>query len=956
MSSNQPLGPFVMGERVGATVWRAEDTRNGKQVAVKLLSRQLPKDPGRRDAFIRDVRVAAALYHPFLVPIVEIEPVGDNLVMVMEAIDGEPLTKRVQNRPLSREEFFRVAYQLTSVVKYLHTKMLLHGSINGDGVMITADGQIKLAGMNLTNLARREKTSTIYQQKGSDANCVAYMAPEQIMAKEIEERTDIFSLGCVLYEAATGKRPFAGATAADIARAVVEGQPASPKSANPQIDPAVINVLGACLFKDLFKRKDAKQLLEQIDKSDPAAALFAAQLEKRVTIAVSNPEATEKRHSILLFADVEDYDDLALTDADAAARASARMQQVLGESVYLFDGKVIDPFGRRLVAELPSVESALEAARKGEFDFSPDRQEGEVLRVRFLLHAGELQIHEGSPAGAAVDKGIDLLEQIEPSKLFLTEEFAKEARAHVRLRDAGARAGVKLYHIVPPEPPPVQETELDINTAELEAQDAAEQAALLAAQAAANQRRMITFAVAGLLVVVLGAGVATMWKRGAKRIEPVTAAAVVPSGPLPATAENPRRVYIAPFVVNATDPAAADRAKAIQLGAIEILRTYPELRVVDVASGETSSFSASIRDGAAGVELVPSAGTKSGAPAAILDVASGIRAMVQFVVADVQATPRTYLAADALNAFGDAVVAQSQSDATRADASLRAAIAADPNFLPAQMLAMNMFAASGKNEDALAAAKQVIALDPRNIDAAQKVARASLLNGDLASAFAAYDLVLRRQPENAEALNVLANYASSCGDTARFNATLARMKKVPVIHVAAHEPDLLAAQGRIDAAIQRYYAAEEHMPNNPALALKIGRIAVLRRSVPVAEEQLEKLMVSDPLYGVHMLRAYIAAESQRRDEARRELQLAINGAAPTDSPYTAAAEVHAILADTANVIASLEKAAQRKEPTAAYVLASPLFRYLENDPRYQKIRDSLLAQQAETRNALAKLN
>src|SRR4029079_17225707 len=179
------------------------------------------------------------------------------------------------------------------------------------------------------------------------------------------------------------------------------------------------------------------------------------------------------------------------------------------------------------------------------------------------------------------------------------------------------------------------------------------------------------------------------------------------------------------------DPLLTERARAIQLGAAEIVRTFPELRVADAAGAGTDSFSARMRTGAAGAELVPTAGAKRGTSAAVLDVASGIRTMVQWVTGEVQATPRTYAAADALNSFADAVVASSNNDTTRADTALRAAMVADPNFLPAQVMAMQFFEKTGKNADALAAAKQVVALDPSNLPAARNVARASLLTGDL---------------------------------------------------------------------------------------------------------------------------------------------------------------------------------------------------------------------------------
>ena len=123
--------------------------------------------------------------------------------------------------------------------------------------------------------------------------------------------------------------------------------------------------------------------------------------------------------------------------------------------------------------------------------------------------------------------------------------------------------------------------------------------------------------------------------------------------------------------------------------------------------------------------------------------------------------------------------------------------------------------------------------------------------------------------------------------------------------------------------------------------------------MPLAEDELKKLAQSDPLYGYHMLKAYMAAENRNRDEAVKELDMALKAALPGDESWTSAAEVYAILNDTNGVVASLEKAAQRKEPTAAYVLANPLFKYLENDARFAKLRTTFTEQQAEIRTALA---
>jgi tetratricopeptide (TPR) repeat protein len=935
MSSNQPIGPFVIGERVGTSVWLADDTRNGKRVAIKLLTRTLPKEQGKRDALLREVRVSAALYHSFLVPILEIVPVDDNLLMVMEVLDAKGIVTRVHGNPMPREEFFHTGYQLASVVKYLHMKNLLHGNINGDSVMLTAEGQVKVGGLNMANLLRRENMSTAYQQKGSDARSVAYMAPEQIASSQIQERTDVFSIGVVLYQMATGRLPFPGQTAPDIARAIVEGNPASPKAANPHIDNAVLNLLGACLFKDEFKRlKDAKAVVEAIDKVDPSAAPFAATLEKKITQPTAS--ITETRRTILLIAESD---------------APARMQQILGEAVYLFDGTVVDPFGERLVAELPSPESALEAARKAEFDVL--NAEGDPLNVRMLLHAGELEVVDGAPSGAAVAKAVEAMAQLAPNTLFITEEFVKEGRGNVRMRDAGARAGLKLFTIVGTEPPTATVTQAEpASPEEVAAEDEAAAEAEVIVAASKKTSRMMTIAAATVIVLLVLGGIAFMWMRGSRNAAVIAAkTAAAPAGPVAPTAASPKKIFIAPFTVASQDPAAVDRATAIRLGAIEILRTFPELRVADAAAADAASFSATVRDGQAGPELVPSVG----APVALLDAASGIRAVVDSVVANVHAKPRAFAQAAALNSFADAMLARSVNDAARADASLRAAMAADPQFLPAQLVAMELFTSRGNEADAIAAAKQVVVLDPSNVGAAKRVAQASLASGDIGAALSHYDLVLKHDPKNADALNCIAQYALSANDGPKFTATLAKMRALPPVHVSAHEPDLLAAAGRIDVAISRYYKVEEVSPENAALALKIGRLAVLRRSLPIAELELKKLANLDPLYGYHLLSAYIAAENRNAAEAEKALKHAAAASRPGDTTWTSAAEVYAILSDTSGVLTALERAAQRKEPAAAYVLASPLFRYLESDARFQKVAASFTRQQEEVRGALAQL-
>jgi Flp pilus assembly protein TadD len=163
----------------------------------------------------------------------------------------------------------------------------------------------------------------------------------------------------------------------------------------------------------------------------------------------------------------------------------------------------------------------------------------------------------------------------------------------------------------------------------------------------------------------------------------------------------------------------------------------------------------------------------------------------------------------------------------------------------------------------------------------------------------------------------------------------------------------LLSAGRIDDAVQNYYTVEEKVQNNPALALKIGKLAVLRHSTSIAQIELTKLQQSDPNYGLHILKAYIAAQLGNKIDAQNELNAALAASKPGDDYFTSVAEIAVINGDTTGTLDALQKAFARKEPTTSYVLANPLFDFLRSDPNYQQLREHMLAEQNEFRTALA---
>jgi Tfp pilus assembly protein PilF len=952
-----PILSFRLIERVSASVWRAEDTRSGKVVAVKVLTKQLPRDESRREMVIRDMRQGAALYHSSLVTNIDVAQADDALILVMEWFESQPLSVAFRGKAADRTEFFRAAYQLVDAVKLMHMRNVLHLNIAGDSVLVAANGQVKLAGLNAsTFLPRREGQGSAFAHKGSDPDAVSYMSPEQITNQPLTVQSDVFSLGIVMYEIATGRRPYLASTAPEIARKIVDEQPPSPKAINPNIDSAVLAVMGKCFFKDPYRRhKDTKAIIDEIVKAEPDIVAWANESARAALNAASAArQAVQARQSIILVADIANHDEVNAVDPAAASKTASRMQQILGEAIYLFDGQVVDPFGSRFVGELPSLDSALEAGRKGEFDFSPEQQEGTPIPVRLLLHAGDVETRDGSPAGPAVDKAFEILQQLEPQKLFITEMVLRKGRTSLRLRDAGARAGVKLYAIAP-----------DIQAAEDAARAAAatEESARLAAEAEATaaatlaakkkkRARMTAAAIAAVVLVVVA--IAAFFFLRNRHDEPAPVAVSRPAGLPPATAATPRKVFVEPFSVTPPDPVLQQRADAIRLATIEVLRSFPEVRVVDAKASDGSAYTAKLSAEGASPQIVAVTDAKvaaHGQPTPLIDASGGVQEIINWIATDLKITPRGAATADAYNAFADAVAANAANDAAAAEKSLRNALQSDPNFLAAQLFALHFFDAHGKDADATAAAKQILTQDPANMEAQRRVARASLIAGDLPAAFNGYAAVLQHEHSDAEALNIIGRYALAANDDVHFNSAIRRLGASDA--AAIHPPDVLVASGRINDAVDKYYDLERRMPHNSALSLKIGRIAVLRHSTEMAVIELKKVEEADPSYGAHILKAYIAAQSGNKAAADAEMKLAEPFSIPGDDYWTTAGEIAAMNGDVRGVNDALDHAAARKEPTASYVLSNPLFGFMQSDARFQTLREKLKVQQDEIRSALA---
>ncbi len=266
LSAGSRLGPYEVVAPLGAggmgEVYKARDTRLGRDVAVKVLPERLASSLEVRQRFEREAKTISQLSHPHICALYDVGREGETEYLVMELLEGETLSDRLGRGALPLEQTLRFGMEISDALDKAHRRGIVHRDLKPGNVMLTKSG-VKLLDFGLAKAVAPEKsqgslsvlpTQQGLTQEGTILGTFQYMAPEQLEGKEADARTDIFAFGAVLYETATGKKAFSGTSQASLISAIMKEEPAPISAADPASPAALDRLVRTCLAKDPEER------------------------------------------------------------------------------------------------------------------------------------------------------------------------------------------------------------------------------------------------------------------------------------------------------------------------------------------------------------------------------------------------------------------------------------------------------------------------------------------------------------------------------------------------------------------------------------------------------------------------------------------------------------------------------------------------------------------------------
>ena len=256
-------------------VYRATDTKLGRDVALKVLPAEMASNPERLARFQREARAVAALNHPQIVTLYSVEEADGVHFLTMELVEGQPLDKQIPANGLPVERIFEIATALAEALAAAHEKGIVHRDLKPGNVMVAKDGRVKVLDFGLAKITAREKampsdselSTAVKTREGIVMGTVAYMSPEQLQGRTVDHRTDIFSLGIMMYEMASGQRPFQGASSAELASAILRDTPQPLGEIRTDLPADLERIVRLCMEKNPRRRfQSALDIYNELDE------------------------------------------------------------------------------------------------------------------------------------------------------------------------------------------------------------------------------------------------------------------------------------------------------------------------------------------------------------------------------------------------------------------------------------------------------------------------------------------------------------------------------------------------------------------------------------------------------------------------------------------------------------------------------------------------------------------
>ena len=276
LSAGTKLGVYEVLEPIGAggmgEVFRARDTKLNRDVALKVLPAVLAEDAERRMRFDREAQAVAALNHPNIITIHSVEQIDDAHIITMELVDGRTLGELIPKGGIPLDEMFEIAVPLADALAAAHGKGITHRDLKPENVMVTAERRVKVLDFGLAKIAESagdaagETVAATVTAEGKILGTIAYMSPEQAEGKTVDARSDVFSLGVLLYEMATGIRPFEGDTRISTLTAILRDTPPSLTDVRQNIPRHLSRIVNRCLAKEPERRyQSALDIRNELD-------------------------------------------------------------------------------------------------------------------------------------------------------------------------------------------------------------------------------------------------------------------------------------------------------------------------------------------------------------------------------------------------------------------------------------------------------------------------------------------------------------------------------------------------------------------------------------------------------------------------------------------------------------------------------------------------------------------